>query len=176
MWNLWLHTCHAKWLKLKLTRLHLHQFVLHVKDEIFLFIYYFSIILVWQEKTNSLKRIFIQLIWSHSSVIYLGDVLMNNQSIGPREKFSLCLYLPARGLVASLLFLSMPPLSVSFLLLSACSLPMSLSISPLLVLTVTISLLITMEVERTISIYNLLNVMFKCTSNNVSLARNAAFK
>lgn len=143
MWNLWLHTCHAKWLRLKLTCLHLHQFVLHVKDEIFLFIYKYN------KKSYDQSQTYFCPAASITFVSYIFRGCFNEQSIGLRKKFSLCLYLPARGLVASLLFLSMPPLSVSFLLLSACSLPMSLSISPLLVLTVTISLLITMEVKGT---------------------------
>lgn len=57
--------------------------------------------------------------------------------------------IPARGLVASLLFLSVPSFSVSFLLLSARPLAMALSVSSLLVLTVAIPLLIATEVERT---------------------------
>lgn len=48
----------------------------------------------------------------------------------------------ARGLVASLLFLSVPSLSVSFLFLPARPVTMTLSITTLLVLTVTIPLLV----------------------------------
>lgn len=49
----------------------------------------------------------------------------------------------ARGLVASLLFLPVPPLSVSLLLLSARPVTMALSVTALLVLAVTISLFVT---------------------------------
>lgn len=51
-------------------------------------------------------------------------------------------YIPARGLVTSILFLSVPPLSVPFLFLPAWPVTMTFSIAALLILAVTIPLFV----------------------------------
>lgn len=52
------------------------------------------------------------------------------------------LLVPARGLVSSLLFLSVPPLPVPFLLLSAGAVAMAFSVAALLILAVAVALFV----------------------------------
>lgn len=61
----------------------------------------------------------------------------------------MCAYVPARGLVASLLLLSVPSLSVSVLLLPARPLAVPLGVTTFLVLAVTESLLVAAGAETT---------------------------